>query len=118
MSAVLPFLVGGLVDCIGQGPIGYWMLVYLLGHAAAVFGADAWRRGFLQLWTGVGATLALLGLAGWLLACGYHFRWLDWRPFALAAAAATLLFPLLAVVLTPLRWLGSSRALLQLGRGG
>lgn len=91
------FAAGLATDLLTQGPLGFWASLFLLAHAVA--GAAAARQqGRLRLgaWLSFAAMAAAVAALGWAVASVYFMRLLDWQPLVLAAAAAIVLFPVLA----------------------
>lgn len=97
LPAVVVFLAGLTTDVLTAGPLGYWAIVYLLGHVPARM---ARRRRAVHslsgLWGVFIATTALAASAGWAIASLYYLRLIDWWPIALGALVAVALFPILA----------------------
>jgi len=96
----LVFLAGLALDVLGQGPLGYWALVYLVGfvcvRSASEPGPSGTLRGILLL----ALTLAALVLVQWLITSIYRVHLaavvplLGGAAIALAAyAVVVLLFP-------------------------
>jgi rod shape-determining protein MreD len=87
-------LLGLLTDVTTGGPLGYWGLIALLVSSIAwrtQFITDRWGSGVLWLvWV---VAVSVLAGFGWLLASLYFFRWVDWRPILIGAAASAVLFP-------------------------
>lgn len=96
------FLAGLTLDVLTNGPLGYWALIYLLGYIIAVLQAPWGQDGVLWRALLFLAALAVLAVAEWGLSSLYYFEWADWRPFAWAALAAGLVYPVFAAVLRSL----------------
>ncbi len=93
------FLAGLSLDILTHGPIGYWAFIYLLGYAAAQFSSQKSEDGVIAKWGLSAATLMVLTGIAWAVSSLYHFELADWRPYAFAAVAAALIYPVLGVVL-------------------
>ncbi len=93
------FLAGLSVDILTNGPIGYWALIYLLGFAAAQLSTQLSGDGLLAKWGLSGVTLMGLTAIAWAVSSLYHFEFADWWPYASAAVAAALIYPVFGVVL-------------------
>jgi len=118
MPEWLVFLIGLLVDVLSHGPLGYWALIYLVGFVGATLTRDAARRSALSAAAAFAATLCVLGIVQWTVMSGYLLQRADWRPIALATAAAIGLYPLVALVLAPLLRIGLRPENPTLTRGG
>ena len=95
LPAVIAVVFGLLLDVTSGGPLGYWALLALAAasvgtHSQPFASRSDWSPLWL-VWTGLAATLAV---SGWLIALLYYFRWIDWWPIGLGAAASVILFPL------------------------
>jgi len=93
------FLAGLSLDILTHGPIGYWAFVYLLGYAAAQFTAQHSEAGVMVKWGLSTVTLMVLTAIAWAVSSLYQFELADWWPYASAAVAAALIYPVLGVVL-------------------
>ena len=98
----LAFAAGFALDVAGQGPLGYWALVYLAG-----FTVVRWvtARGHLGLVSGISLfalTAAWLALVQWIAGSIYYLRPQEPEPLALAAGIAALAYAA-AAVLVPAR---------------
>ena len=97
-GAVLPpivvMLIGLLTDVTTGGPLGYWGLMALMASSIAGWTQSITDKGGVGLlWLVWLPVVVLLAGFGWLLASLYFFRWVDWRPIAIGAAASAVLFP-------------------------
>lgn len=102
MPAVLVFAAGLTIDLVTYGPLGFWSCVFLIGHACARWLSGPISDTRIGRYTGYVLTCALLGWVQWIVASLYYLEWVDAMPFALAGAATTLFYPLLAIlVFTP-----------------
>lgn len=107
------FAAGLMLDVLTGGPLGFWALVYLIGHAIARQ-QSAWAdRGRLMRWALLAAAVIAVTLLQWGLASLYFLDWADWRPVARGGLAAILLYPIVAAALA----LIDARALSRLGAG-
>lgn len=93
------FLAGLALDVLTQGPLGYWAFIYLLAHLIATASSSVAARG-------PGARLLLLALAlsivtavAWAVSSVYFLEIVDWRPYAIGAALASLIaIPVLPIL--------------------
>jgi cell shape-determining protein MreD len=94
MPPVAAMLLGLLTDVTTASPLGFWGLLALMAASA---GSRArlltGQRGVGVLWLVWIPLVILLAGFGWLLASFYFFRWVDWHPIAIGAAASIPLFP-------------------------
>lgn len=84
----LVFLAGFATDVAGQGPLGYWALIYLCGYTMIrSVTADRthgfWPSAFLFL-----VTIATLAMMQWSVASIYYLRSTDIQPLILAVAVS------------------------------
>lgn len=93
------FASGLTLDVMTSGPLGYWSLVFLIGYVIAVLQGPFAGGGKLTRWALVVSALALVALVEWALASLYYLDWADWHPFAAAALALGLSYPVIAFVL-------------------
>lgn len=120
-QAVIPdwlvFLAGLATDVLGQGPLGYWALVYLVGFIA-VRAITSERQpsagGRIVL---LALTLSALVLVQWLVTTIYRLQLTDVMPLLGAAATALVLYILIAL-LFPARTRELRRINDRLERGG
>lgn len=92
----IAFLVGLASDVLSAGPLGYWALIFLLVHIAAMQWPARPQWGFTGLWGMFALTISAVSVAGWAVACAYFLGAVDWRPMAAGALAAIALFPVFA----------------------
>jgi len=102
LPASIVFAAGLLLDVLTLGPLGYWPLVYLVGHLSARLWAPAVQDGAILRWLGFGGTLAVVGIAAWTLESIYFVRLADASAHAVAALIVLALYPVLALLLAPL----------------
>lgn len=93
------FAAGLSVDILTHGPIGYWALIYLLGYAAAQATSRFSDAGQFMKWALSAVTLMVLTGIAWAVSSLYQFELVDWRPYVTAGIAASLIYPVLGVVL-------------------
>ena len=101
-SHVAEWLVFGAglgLDILTNGPIGFWALIYLLGYAAAIFSSPRASDGPLAKWLLSTATLFVLTGVAWCVSSLYYFELADWRPYAWAGIAASLIYPIIGIML-------------------
>lgn len=94
------FVAGLILDVLTGGPLGFWSLVFLLGYAIALHQSMGAAGNKAARWLLLAAALAPLAVVQFLLASLYYLEWVDWRPFVLAALGVSILYPILALVLT------------------
>jgi rod shape-determining protein MreD len=117
VPAWLVFASGVATDVLTYGPLGYWALVYLVGYLLVeLLGGDG-EKGALRRWAELAATLAALALVEWVVASVYFVGSMDFHPFLLAALAAALGYPLIALLLRPIDRLWERPANDTLARG-
>ena len=95
----LVFLAGFATDVVGQGPLGYWSLIYLCGFTMVRSATANHSPGALA---GIGlfvVTVACLTLMQWSVASIYYLRAVDVWPLAAAAGTATVAYLLLMLLL-------------------
>ena len=100
LPAPAVFLLGFLADVVGQGPIGFWALLYLICHAVSmkVCEASGLRDG-IGGWLACGFTIAIVAVFAWGIGSLFSLSWFDAGRFVAAAALAIAVYPLAAVVL-------------------
>jgi len=108
MTAAHAFLAGLALDVLTHGPLGYWSLIYLLGHGLSQWDGLADEDSILVSWLHFALVLASTAAAAWLVSSAYFLELLDWRPLASAAAIAAALYPFIALMLS-LTGIGSQR---------
>lgn len=88
----LVFLAGLALDVLGQGPLGYWALVFLAGfvcvRSASQPGQPSLGRGLLVL----AATLAVLVVLQWLVTSLYRVHLAAISPLLASAALALVAY--------------------------
>lgn len=110
--AWLAFLAGLGTDVLTAGPLGYWAMLYTLGHALARFLALSTRsHSLIGLWFGFAAAAAAGGAAGWAVAALYYLRLIDWWPIALGTGIAVAICPFVALTMRRSLGLGHHRPL-------
>jgi rod shape-determining protein MreD len=95
----LVFLAGFATDVAGQGPLGYWALIYLSGYTMACSAGAERDSGPLARLLLLAVTVTCLALMQWAVASVYEFRAADLRPAVIAAAVATAAYLLLVLAL-------------------
>lgn len=113
----LVFLAGLAMDVLGQGPLGYWALVYLVGFIAvraASTDRETTSAGSIALFA---LTQIALVLVQWLVTSIYRLRAAEIGPLLGAAAAALAVFAVV-VLLFPVRAREMRRVNDRLMRGG
>lgn len=95
----MAFSAGLCLDILTGGPLGFWALIYLLGFAAAKISTGLKNDRAVAKWVLAATTLFVLSGVSWLLSSLYYFEPADWRPFLIAAVAASLLYPAIGVLL-------------------
>lgn len=103
------FLAGISLDILTHGPLGYWALIYLLGFAAAKLTTEVAEHSPISKWLFAALTFLALSAGSWALSSLYYFELADWRPYALAALAAAVIYPLIGVVLRGLTFSQKTR---------
>lgn len=101
MPVWLAFSIGLLTDLLSQGPFGYWSLLFVIGHTAAVLmvsrtGLQNWFFGFLTF----GATTVLLIAIGWAVASLYFLQAHDWQAILMSGAVAFCSYPFVSLLLS------------------
>jgi rod shape-determining protein MreD len=97
------FLAGLATDVLTHGPLGFWSLMFLIGVVAVDATRDMPDWGAIGRWGQFCVTLAILGLAEWLVASIYRVELADWRPLVLAAFIAAISYPVIGFLLRPLQ---------------
>lgn len=93
----LVFLIGLGADVLTAGPLGYWAFIYTIGHTLArLLTARRPFNSLSGLWLSFAVTATAAAAIGWLLACVYYLRVIDWWPITLGVGCAIALFPLFA----------------------
>ncbi len=98
IPAVVVFVAGLMADALTAGPLGYWAIIFLLGHVPArmVMRSRKVAESLTDLWFVFAvATLVAVGV-GWTIASVYYLRLIDWWPMALGALVAVAAFPMAA----------------------
>ncbi len=95
----LVFLAGFATDVAGQGPLGFWALIYLSGYTMvrSVTAAHS-----LRAMTGAAffaVTLACLAVMQWSAASIYYLRSVEITPLIVAGAVAFFAYIVLAVLI-------------------
>lgn len=98
----LIFLAGFATDVAGQGPLGYWSLIYLCGFTMIRSVTVNRTHGILSSIFLFAVMVVILALMQWSVASIYYLRPVDLLPLAFAAIAAFLAY-LLALMLLPPR---------------
>lgn len=95
----LVFLAGLATDVAGQGPLGFWCLIYLSGFTMI-------RSVTVDRLHGAGSSLFLfvvtivtLMLMQWSAASIYYVRAVEWRPLMVSAVVAMAAYTVLLVLI-------------------
>jgi hypothetical protein len=110
------FLAGLATDVAGQGPLGFWCLIYLSGFTmirSVTVDRDHSAGASIFLFV---VTITTLVLMQWSAASIYYVRPVEMRPLVLSATTATALY-LALLVLIPARRGASVRMNARLERG-
>jgi len=106
--------VGLGIDVLTSGPFGFWALVFLAGVAitAAVDSLVDSTDGLIR-WLGFVAASSGLSLVAWLIASGYVQKPVDWTPMLVSVVIQSMLYPLIAALLSPIgKWVAGPRVLI------
>ena len=95
----LVFAAGLVTDVLGQGPLGFWALVFLVGYAIVRLLTQAGRPGRAVSIVLFAATAGVLVALQWLLASLYYLRLADLVPLFNAAMIALAIYAVLALML-------------------
>lgn len=95
----LVFLAGFATDVVGQGPLGYWALIYLCGYTMVRSATVARRPGAFGSIAFFALTVACLGLMQWSVASIYYLRAAEILPLVIAGGAALAVHALLVIML-------------------
>jgi len=96
MTEWVVFPAGLLVDVATDGPLGYWALVYLLGHALTVLSAPLAGGGAVARWLLFVAVLTGVSVLELLLSSLYFGAWADAGPLVRAVVLVAAAYPLVA----------------------
>lgn len=91
----LVFLCGFATDVVGQGPLGFWALIYLCGYTMVRSATVASRPGALGSIGYFAVTIACLGLMQWSVASIYYLRAAEALPLAIASGTTLAVYALL-----------------------
>ena len=95
----LVFMAGLATDILGQGPLGYFALVYLVGYALVqAFSLRDERPGRLVSIVRFLVTAGALVLLQWAVASLYHLRLADVLQLMTSAGLAAIAYAVLAVL--------------------
>ncbi len=111
------FLAGLTTDALGQGPLGYWSLVYLVGYAT--LRSNAFQGlGTLAAIAAFAVVTIQLAMLQWALASLYYLRLMEVWPLVSAALAAVAIDAVLMLLTvgTPSRRPAASNLRLERGR--
>ena len=96
----IAFACGLAMDVAGQGPLGYWAMIYLLAFVLAALFRDTRRAssedGSTQRFLRYLVAVMALALSAWALASLYALERVDVVAPALAALVSSLAYPFLA----------------------
>lgn len=84
----LVFLAGFATDVAGQGPLGYWALIYLSGYTMIRSVTADRTHGFLSSLFLFLVTIVTLAMMQWSLASIYYLRSTEIQPLVLAVSIA------------------------------
>lgn len=84
----LVFLAGFATDVAGQGPLGYWALIYLCGYTMIRSVTADRTHGFLSSAFLFLVTVVTLAMMQWSVASIYYLRSTEIQPLVLAVAVA------------------------------
>ncbi len=84
----LVFLAGFATDVAGQGPLGYWALIYLCGYTMIRSVTADRTHGFMSSTFLFLVTIVTLAMMQWSVASIYYLRSTDIQPLVLAVAIA------------------------------
>lgn len=104
MPLWLAFICGLGVDILTNGPLGYFSLIYVLGHAVStsaggVRSGGARSDGAMTRWLVFVAAMSVVVTAAWIVTSLYYLELADWKPYGLAGVVAAALYPVLAGML-------------------
>ncbi len=111
------FAAGLSVDVLTNGPLGYWSFIYLLTFALALQSRHLPGGGAGLHWLTFVTGLAITVITAWALSSLYFLEFADWQAFAVAAMAAGIAYPIVALVLRALDSLVPDRLDHRLERG-
>lgn len=94
------FLAGLTLDVLTNGPLGYWSIMYLGGHALSTMLAPRARALRFGGWASLMVVTAALSVVIFAVTSLYAFEIADWRPLVIAAFAAASAYPVLAGLLS------------------
>lgn len=95
----LVFLAGFAMDVVGQGPLGYWSLIYLCGYTIVRSVTADRAHGFASSAALFSVTIVSLSLMQWSLASIYYMRAADISPIATSAVFALVAYLVLYLLL-------------------
>lgn len=98
----LVFLAGFAMDVAGQGPLGFWALIYLCGYTMIRSETADRTHGLLSRLFLFIVTISSLAAMQWSVASVYYLRAVDVEPHAIAAVAACAAY-LVVMLLVPAR---------------
>ncbi|MEL6226401.1 MAG: hypothetical protein AAFQ44_00850 [Pseudomonadota bacterium] len=96
MPPVAIAMTGIFIDFVTHGPIGFWSMIYLIGHMCALWLSGRVSETAIGRYSGYALTVTFLAGLQWATASCYFFTWVDWRPFAFGAVVAMAFYPALA----------------------
>lgn len=102
VPAVVTFAGGIGLDALGEGPLGYWALVYLVTYALTACAVVVRGVGAVQRWALAIFVLAATGCAAYAIAALYGASLPDEAPFLRAFLVVAVLHPMLVLLLRPL----------------
>ncbi len=118
---VSPFiaLLGLGIDVLTSGPLGFWPLVFLSGHAATriVLRFLQSPNGFTQ-WLSFLVSASVMSVVAWLAASAYFVQPADWYPMLVSVVGQGFAYPFVARALAPAARLVDGPRVLTLERRG
>lgn len=112
----LVFLAGFATDIAGQGPLGYWCLIYLCGYTMIRSETANRTHGIVGRLTLFVLTIVCLALMQWSVAAIYYMRAVETTPLVVSVVVALIAY-LLLILLLPLRIATPVRPNARLERG-
>lgn len=112
----LVFLAGFATDVVGQGPLGYWCLIYLSGYTMIRSVTVDREHGVPASLFLFCVTLATLSMMQWSAASIYYLRSIEVAPLLVSAAVALAAY-LAILLLLPARAPAPVRTNTRLERG-
>lgn len=102
LSEWFVFACGLLLDVLTNGPLGFWSGMYLLAFVFSTLAGPRARQLPLGGWATFVLIASVLAVTEWAVSSVYYLELADWRPLAVAAFAAVVLYPPVAFLLAVL----------------